>query len=556
MMTHYIIKRETLQSMADALRGKLDTSAPMLVADMASKITSIVGEGSSMKLDVFPEQTVSGFEYDSEYNRYTPGGMSPAPFALRKDETYHVVWNGVEFTCTAQLINYSGMNLIYIGDPSFIGLPAVDTPFTAVYMPGEEMSGIQIFTTDNKSEQLIRVYQLVNELPDDTYLKMTDGALEFVNIDDFIGEATADLRYVTFMSRDGAQTYGVKPTAVGDDCADPIARGLFGTPTRESTDADDFVFSGWSKSVLGPKDADALLAVTEDRTLYATFNSSVRSYTITYLDSDGVTVLHTETLSYGAMPSYTPEKEGYKFIGWAPELSTVVSDVNYTAQWEVQLALADYTWAQIDAMSLEEAQSKFKLGDIKDKYMLVGFNHDTLVSGGKAKMSFLYCNLTSSYSFKYSSSIVNSYKDHYFRMTQLVGDPSTYVPGYADISPVAKAVNKKYLTNRTSGSALSTATDKFWMVSASELGYKVDGSTVFDEGARYELFSEKDHTENMTKDKPDGFSGLYSWSLGKLYTRSGNPNGWLYLESGALSTVTMSNVTSHSTTYKLHGFCL
>lgn len=485
MMTYYIIKRETLQSMADAIRGKLDTSAPMLVADMASKITSIVGEGSStMKLDLFPEQKVTGFVYDSEYNRYTPGGMSPAPFALRKDETYHVVWNGEEFTCTATLINYSGMNLIYIGDPSFIGLPPVDTPFTAVYMPGEEMSGMQVFTTDNKGEQLIRVYQLVNELPDDTYLKMTDGALETVNIDDLVGEATADLRYVTFKSRDGEQTYGVKPTAVGDDCANPIDRKLFDTPTRESTDADDFIFSGWSKSILGPKDDDALLAVTEDRTLYATFSSSVRSYTITYLDADGVTVLKTETLPYGAMPSYVPTKEGFSFSTWTPAVTAANKDASYIAVWTEKLKFSNATWADIARVcEAGQASEHFAVGDTRNIVVtwlnssvitkltvpieIIGINHDDLADGtGKAGITIGTKYGLNVYNFANTGSV--SLNEGWARSTIRTNMNSIGFDNLpVDMSEHIKTVIKLSRTGR-SDSTVETTHDKLFIPSDTE----------------------------------------------------------------------------------------
>lgn len=48
------------------------------------------------------------------------------------------------------------------------------------------------------------------------------------------GGGFGDVRYVTFMSEDGTMEYGKKAAAVGDDCADPIARGVFVTPTKES----------------------------------------------------------------------------------------------------------------------------------------------------------------------------------------------------------------------------------------------------------------------------------------------------------------------------------
>ena len=48
------------------------------------------------------------------------------------------------------------------------------------------------------------------------------------------GGSSADLRYVTFLSHDGAVEYGKKAVAVGDDCADPIARGVFSIITHST----------------------------------------------------------------------------------------------------------------------------------------------------------------------------------------------------------------------------------------------------------------------------------------------------------------------------------
>ena len=73
--------------------------------------------------------------------------------------------------------------------------------------------------------------------------------------------------------------------------------------------------------------------VTEDKTVYAIYTATVRTYTITYYDSDGATVLKTETLAYGAMPSYEPVKNGALFTGWMPALETVIGDATYTASW-------------------------------------------------------------------------------------------------------------------------------------------------------------------------------------------------------------------------------
>ena len=147
------------------------------------------------------------------------------------------------------------------------------------------------------------------------------------------GGATVDPVYtVTFMSEDGAAVLGQRSVVDGDDCADVVVRGLLETPTKESSAQYDYTYSGWSLTSGGAASASALAAVTEDRTVYAAFTSAVRYYTITYLDDDG-TVLYTESLAYGAMPSYIPEKSGFIFNGWAPSVNIVDGNATYSAQW-------------------------------------------------------------------------------------------------------------------------------------------------------------------------------------------------------------------------------
>lgn len=147
------------------------------------------------------------------------------------------------------------------------------------------------------------------------------------------GGSSSDVCYVTFMSHDGAVELGKKAVAIGDDCADPIARGVFDTPTKESTAQYNYSFVGWATTPNGAWDENALKVVTEDKTLYAAYASVVRKYTITYYDSDGTTVLKTEQLAYGAIPSYRPTKDGFSFGGWTPAISSVTGNASYTAAW-------------------------------------------------------------------------------------------------------------------------------------------------------------------------------------------------------------------------------
>ena len=79
------------------------------------------------------------------------------------------------------------------------------------------------------------------------------------------GGSSADVRYVTFMSDDGAEELGKIPVATGYDCPTPKF-----TATKESTPQFHFTHDYWATEPNGATDPNALKAVTEDRVVYAT----------------------------------------------------------------------------------------------------------------------------------------------------------------------------------------------------------------------------------------------------------------------------------------------
>lgn len=144
-------------------------------------------------------------------------------------------------------------------------------------------------------------------------------------------ELPEDVHRVTFMN-DG-EVLWVRSVADGDNCADVADRNIIGTPTKESTAQYEYTFSGWSLTNGGSASSTALSNVTGDRTVYAAYTTTVREYTITYYDEDGVTVLNTQTVKYGYLPSYKPVKEGTAFDTWIPSLAAVTGNASYTAKW-------------------------------------------------------------------------------------------------------------------------------------------------------------------------------------------------------------------------------
>jgi hypothetical protein len=107
------------------------------------------------------------------------------------------------------------------------------------------------------------------------------------------------------------------------------------TPTKDSTAQYNYTFAGWSKSVGGAVDADALENVIADRSVYAVFTSEIRSYTIRFYN--GNTLLQTSTVPYGEMPVYTGAEPtpavDYKFVGWTPEIAVVTGNTDYVARF-------------------------------------------------------------------------------------------------------------------------------------------------------------------------------------------------------------------------------
>ena len=176
------------------------------------------------------------------------------------------------------------------------------------------------------------------------------------------GALTEDVCHVTFMN--GNTLLYEKPVFVGDDCTDIVKKGTIGTPSKASTPQYTYTYTGWSLTNGGEASTNALAAVSGDRTVYAAYASAVRYYTVTYLDEDG-SVLKTESLAYGAMPSYVPTKDGYNFIAWSPN-APVTGDMTYTATWKVKPTFETASWSEIaEICESGQAADTFAVGQEK-----------------------------------------------------------------------------------------------------------------------------------------------------------------------------------------------
>ena len=132
---------------------------------------------------------------------------------------------------------------------------------------------------------------------------------------------------ITYTDGVGGRAFAPQSYTVNVGDATPA---FVGTPTR-----DGYEFAGWEPEVAK--------TVTEDVTYVAQW---IALYTVTYTDGvedEQLFADQSTTVEDGSKtPAFngTPERAGYTFAGWAPEVAeTVTENVTYTAQWTAN----DYT---------------------------------------------------------------------------------------------------------------------------------------------------------------------------------------------------------------------
>ena len=187
-----------------------------------------------------------------------------------------------------------------------------------------------------------------------------------------------------------------------------------GTPSHASSAQYDYTFAGWSLTQGGSANASALNGVTTDRTVYAAYTTTTRTYTATFVRgaSDGGGTLYTQNnVPYGTTPTYggaTPtttqgSATDYPFNGWTPALGPITGNTTYTAKFGTPVDVREITdsWADliaaIDNGTFWSTYSvgnylHFDLGAQGDLYSFVAAgNADELAdgSGNNADVTFV-----------------------------------------------------------------------------------------------------------------------------------------------------------------------
>ena len=122
-----------------------------------------------------------------------------------------------------------------------------------------------------------------------------------------------------------------------------------GTSTRASTAQYNYAFAGWNTlQDTYSADVNARKNVAGDRSVYAAFTRTTRTYTIIWKNSNGITLETDANVPYGTTPTYNgstpqnPTSGGGSFQGWLPTVSTVTGDATYTASYVVTYTVYFY----------------------------------------------------------------------------------------------------------------------------------------------------------------------------------------------------------------------
>ena len=214
-----------------------------------------------------------------------------------------------------------------------------------------------VLATENVSYGSIPQYSATPEKPSDAqytyaFSKWVDEAgndASLSNIDKNVtltATFTSTLRSYKIIFKNGEQVLKEDDVNYGTLPAAPTE-----TPTKEADAQYTYTFKGWDKTVE---------KVTGEATYNAEFDSTLRSYKITF--KNGEQVLKEETVNYGTLPTPPadmPTKEAdaqytYTFKGWDKTVENVTGEATYNAEFTPTLRSYKITFKNGEQVLKEE----------------------------------------------------------------------------------------------------------------------------------------------------------------------------------------------------------
>lgn len=319
-----------------------------------------------------------------------------------------------------------------------------------------------------------------------------------------------------------------------------------GQPSRDSTAQYTYAFAGWATEPNGSADANATKAVTANRSVYAAYTATLRTYTVTWMNRS--TTMETDTnVPYGTTPTYDGEtpvdtQDGYPFEGWTPAVGPITGNTTYTAKFANPLEVMEIedSWDNILAACADGSYAtKYKLGNYKPldlgtegivNMQIIGMDVDNLADGsGTVPLTWLSMELlNTSHRMNPSRKTDPEDSSKYVEGTGAVGgweksEMRTYLKETvkplipATVRNAIKTVYKSHPNINTSGSTeTQTVQDDVWLPSYVEMF----GSTSQTNQPRYKVVF-PDANSRM-KSKVGETSAFWWWTRSALISSDFN----------------------------------
>lgn len=264
---------------------------------------------------------------DAQYT-YTFSGWNPKVVAVKGEATYTAQFSTANTLYDIDFVNWDGSPLTTTQKYALNEIPSFDGT------PTRPASAQYTYTFSGWSPAISAVDR------NQTYTATYNSTINKYDIT-FIDDDNSVLKTVENVEYGTTPSYG-------------------GTPTKASTAQYSYTFAGWTP---------AITTVTGAATYKATYNSTTRSYTITFANIDGNGGNQTQTKNYGEMPDEpaTPTKAetaeySYTFDGWDKPINSVTGEATYTAQFKG--TKKKYTIKFVNADGTQMQSSDWEYGTI------------------------------------------------------------------------------------------------------------------------------------------------------------------------------------------------
>lgn len=361
---------------------------------------------------------------------------------------------------------------------------------------------------------------------------------------------TADsvISYLTYASYDG--TTVIKTVTCLNGVPQEAAPA---GPARDSTAQYNYAFVGWStKQDSQTAEEGAETDVKADRTIYAAYSRTVRTYTVTFAraSADGGGTLQTvQNVPYGGTATYTEATptttqgtaEDYPFEGWNPEPTNIQGNTTCYAKFGSPLEIAEITdsWETIIA-NIENGTyaTKYKIGNYKPldlgtegtvNMQIVGKDIDELADGsGMAPLTWIAMELLkTSHKMNTTQTSVGGWGSTNMR-TYLKNTVMPLIP--LNVRKAICTVNKSAVGYKSATShKLMNTTDDVWIPSISEVERGFSTGEGDSQDAIYKVVF---HNNAARVRKKVGASSAVRWWLRSAPSGGANEKGFYSMEPG------------------------